>query len=217
VSRSRARIAAVAIPLALAFAAAARAQQGGAATPAPRTSSLSWVRMPGAEECIATQPLARAVEERLGRTVFVSAAEADVSVEGRVEGAPKAWRATITLRDSKGALLGTRELTSDKPSCDSLREPLALVIAVMIDPDASSRPEPPPPPPDAGPAPTAPPVVIIQKEQVFVPVEPPSAPSWRFDSSVGLVAGAGLVPSPYAGGRRNGRGAKERRRGAAGG
>jgi hypothetical protein len=69
----------------------------------------------------------------------------------------------------------------------------------MIDPDASSRPKPPPPPPDAGPAPTAPPVVIIQKEQVFVPVEPPSAPSWRFDSSVGLVAGAGLVPSPYAG------------------
>src|SRR5258708_255178 len=48
-----------------------------------RTSSLSWLRMPGSDSCIATQALARSVEERLGRRVFVSAAEADVSVEGR--------------------------------------------------------------------------------------------------------------------------------------
>src|SRR5438067_9881368 len=79
-----------------------------------RTSSLSWLRMPGTDSCIATQALARSVEERLGRHVFVSAAEADVSVEGRIEKraahATSAWHAVITIRDSKGALLGTREL-----------------------------------------------------------------------------------------------------------
>lgn len=157
--------------------------------------------MPGAEECVATQPLARAVEDRLGRTVFVSAADADVSVEGRIDGAPKSWRATITIRDAKGALLGTRELSSDKPSCDSLRDSLALVIAVMIDPAASSRPK---PAPSQTAAPTAtglqaPPVVVVQREEVLVPAEKPSPPAWRFDSSIGVAAGAGLVPSPYAG------------------
>ena len=56
-----------------------------AAAQTGRTSSLSWLRMPGADACIATQALARSVEERLGRHVFVSASAADVSVEGRIE------------------------------------------------------------------------------------------------------------------------------------
>src|SRR5690348_567896 len=67
----------------------------------PRTSSLSWVRLPGAEGCVATQTLARAAEDRLGRSVFVSAAQADVSVEGRIE--PKrggGFHAVLTLRDA---------------------------------------------------------------------------------------------------------------------
>src|SRR5207249_5003 len=103
--------------------------------------------------------LARSVEERLGRHVFVSAAEADVSVEGRIEKraahATSAWHAVITIRDSKGALLGTRELDRTDPSCASMNEPLALVIAVMIDPEAklSSTPTPIPPAPAPAPAP----------------------------------------------------------------
>ena len=43
---------------------------GARAQGAPsRTSSLSWVRLEGAESCIATQALANAVEERLKRKV----------------------------------------------------------------------------------------------------------------------------------------------------
>ncbi|MBX3210375.1 MAG: hypothetical protein KF764_35410, partial [Labilithrix sp.] len=113
-----------------------------------KTSSLSWLRMPGADACVATQPLARAVEERLGRSVFVSAAEADLSVEGHVEkrtrGASSGWHAVITVRDASGATLGTRELDRADASCDAMTEPLALVIAVMIDPDAAMRPKPAP-------------------------------------------------------------------------
>jgi len=106
--------------------------------------------MPGAESCIPTQALARAVEDRLARRVFVSAAQADVSVEGRIEkskGKASGWRAVITIRDGAGATLGTRELEKPDASCDAMNEPLALVIAVMIDPDAATR----PPAGDAGP------------------------------------------------------------------
>ncbi len=170
----------------------------------PRTSSLSWVRLPGAEECVATQPLARAVEERLGRTVFVSAAQADVSVEGRIEPKSKGgWHAVITLRDARGALLGTRELARDEKSCGGMREALALVIAVMIDPDAAlgphavATPPAPPPPEPAPPAPppAPPPTIIVERERVYVPVppKPPSAP-WRFEASAAAITGIGLAP-----------------------
>jgi hypothetical protein len=115
-----------------------------------KTSSLSWLRMPGADACVATQPLARAVEERLGRSVFVSAAQADLSVEGRIEkkkAGGGTWHATIIVRDAKGATLGTRDVDRKDASCDSMTEPLALIIAVMIDPDAAMRPKDPSPPP----------------------------------------------------------------------
>src|SRR5262249_39169402 len=49
------------------------------------TSSLNWVRLPGSEECITARALATAVEGRLGRAVFVSASQGDLSIEGRVE------------------------------------------------------------------------------------------------------------------------------------
>src|SRR5579871_52850 len=79
----------------------------------PQSASLSWVRLAGADGCVATQDLARDVEERLGRTVFVSASEADVSVEGHIEPSqPGAgFHAVLSIRDSKGTLLGTRDIS----------------------------------------------------------------------------------------------------------
>ncbi len=176
-----------------------------------RTSSLSWVRMPGADSCVATQDLARDVETRLGRAVFVSAAQADVSVEGHIEpnrGGP-GFHAVVSLRDAKGALLGTRELTKNA-ACDEMRAPLALVIAVMIDPDAALKPKQDPPP-----LPPPEPTVIVKEKTVFVevpakpletprpetptppPAPKPAKPTWEteidlsFASSVGLLPGAG--------------------------
>ncbi len=178
----------------LALAAPARAAES-------RTSSLSWLRMPGADACIATQPLARAVEERLGREVFVSAAQADLSVEGRIEkGRNGGWRAVITMRDPKGALLGTRELERPDASCEAMSEPLALVIAVMIDPDAAMRPKPaegasttaPPelPPPTAAPASTP-----AAKDEPSPPPPPKKkVEPWRFEGGGDVQMIAGLAP-----------------------
>ena len=146
---------------------------------------------------MATQPLARAVEGRLGRSVFVSAAQADVSVEGRIERRGKGFRATLVLRDARGEELGTREISRDDPSCEALTEPLALVIAVMIDPDAS--PGTPPAPEPAPPAPPPAPRVIVQTrtERVYVPVPVPvEKPSWHLIADIALSGrlGFGLVP-----------------------
>ncbi|MBS2018100.1 MAG: hypothetical protein JST00_34835 [Deltaproteobacteria bacterium] len=170
-----------------------------------RTSSLSWVRLPGAESCIPTQSLARAVEERLARRVFVSAAQADVSVEGRIEKKekPSGWHAVITVRDAKGALLGTRELDRADASCESMNEPLALVIAVMIDPDAALKPAPAPAP---APAPLPPPA--SEPPAPTPPVAPPPSPApdtaepttkhvkepWRAEGAALFAMSAGLAP-----------------------
>ena len=180
----------------------------GASAEGERTSSLSWLRMPGGEACIATQALARSVEERLGRRVFVSAAEADVSVEGRIEkrGAG-GWHSVITLRDAKGALLGTRELDRPDGACSAMNEPLALVIAVMIDPDAKlGAGSPPPLPPPA--ASSAAPAPLPSPAPATPPAAPPDADAapksakepWRFQGdAVGTIT-SGVAPKVDAGG-----------------
>src|SRR5262245_51486655 len=129
------------------------------------------MRLENAESCIRTQDLAQTVEQRLQRKVFVSAAEADVSVEGHVSRSAARWRAVITIRDSNGTLLSTRELDSAEKNCSALDEGLAFVVSVLIDPDAESREKPPKEKPEPPPAPPAPPPrVIVKKERVLVPV-----------------------------------------------
>ncbi len=163
--------------------------------------------MPGSESCIATQALARSVEERLGRRVFVSAAEADVSVEGRIEKrSAGGWHSVITIRDGKGALLGTRELDRPEGACSGMNEPLALVIAVMIDPEAklSTSPSPPPlPPPAAAPAPL--PAPAPAPLPAVAPAEDaskglPAKEPWRFQGDAVATITSGIAPAVDAGG-----------------
>lgn len=161
--------------------------------------------MPGGESCIATQALARSVEERLGRRVFVSAAEADVSVEGRIEKHGAGWHSVITIRDGKGTLLGTRELDRPDGACSAMNEPLALVIAVMIDPEAklttSSSPPPlPPPAAPAAPAPLPAPAPAVPAPAADAAPKPPTKEPWRFQGdAVGTIT-SGVAPAVDAGG-----------------
>jgi hypothetical protein len=167
-----------------------------------RTSSLSWLRMPGADSCIATQALARSVEDRLGRPgkVFVSAAQADVSVEGRIEKKRDGWHAIITIRDGQGATLGNRELDQPGPSCEAMNEQLAFVIAVMIDPEAAMRERPQPTAtttPDASVEPLPPPTATATTtaSSAEQPVAPPKKDTWMFEGGGDVTIAAGLAPS----------------------
>ncbi len=164
------------------------------AEPAARTSSLSWVRLPGAEGCIGSRALAVAVERRLHREVFVPPARAAVAFEGRVErtAAPEGFRAVITVSNEAGVVLGTREIRGGAASCRAMDDDLALVIAVMIDPDAALGP---PPPAAPTPAPVAPPPAWWGAP----PKAGPAPPTWRVSLQVGGAAMLGLLPRTSAG------------------
>lgn len=169
-----------------------------------KTSPLSWLRMLGADECVATQTLARAVEERLGRAVFVSASQADLSVEGRIEKRPaRGWHAVITVRDAGGTVLGTRQLDRSDTSCETMTEPLALVIAVMIDPDAAMRPKP-APVIEAETTPPTLPTAHVEPEPESHPPPPKVGPDragrtpvepWRFEGHVTATVHHGSTPT----------------------
>jgi hypothetical protein len=156
-----------------------------------RTSALSWTRLAGAESCIAPRELARSVEQRLGRSVFVSAAHADVTVEGTAEPAASGFRATIRLLDGDGETLGTRQLETGDASCAALSAPLALAMALMIDPEASA----PAPPPRPRPAPLAAPG---RDAPSATAAERPASYSMRLET--GPAFSVGLLPREAAAG-----------------
>jgi hypothetical protein len=157
-----------------------------------RTSSLAWVRLDGAEGCVAAPSLAHAVETRLGRKVFVSPADADITVEGSIGRAqPVGFRAVLKVSARDGTILGTREVETRAAKCDAIDEKLALVVSVLIDPDGTG------PAPEAE-APAPPPApVVVERERVVVvhedsPAPPP--PPWRFELTLGVAGALGLQP-----------------------
>jgi len=176
---------------------------GHAKATEPTTASLSWVRLPGSESCVPAQSLARDVEKHLGKNVFVSPSVAGLVIEGRVE--PEArggFSATLHATRADGTDLGVRTLAS-KPgeTCRSLDENLALVLALMIDPDAVARtrdlhaaPPPSPPPPNP------PPRVVIKTERVLVPVDrPQSEDPWTGEARAAITLSGGVLPGAALG------------------
>lgn len=178
----------------LAAATLAFAPVAAAGEPAPRTSSLAWVRHPGAEPCIDARALAQAVERRLGRSAIVAPTAGDIAIEGRVERreTPPSWHVTITVFDGAGARIGLRELTSERADCRAIDDELGLIVSLLIDPDAGLTPAapppraplPPPPPPPPAPAPVCPPAAVPAK-----PAKP-----WRVAAEAGVLVGLGVLP-----------------------
>jgi hypothetical protein len=152
------------------------ARSPAAPSPQARTSSLAWVRSEGAEGCIGGKELAEAVEGQLGRKVFVSASAGEVAVEGRVDKAADGagWRATIRISDEHGTVVGSREISSPETDCRRMDESLAFVVAVMIDPEASSRPHP------------------LRPEPAGAPPRPSNR--WELAPSAGIAATLGQLP-----------------------
>lgn len=121
----------------------AREAQAGDAEQGP--IALHWVRLPGTERCIAGDALARVVESKLRRSVFPAARDATVLIEGHVRKTEQGYAAELHMRDQRDKALGSRELVSQDESCKDLSDTLGVVLAVMIDPDAATRPARPPP------------------------------------------------------------------------
>jgi hypothetical protein len=173
------------------------------------TYALSWSRADGARECITASALAKAVEARLGRSVFVSTAVAEFMLEARIDGGPSMWSATISLLDREGRRIGQRDLTSTERDCRALDQSLSLMLALAIDPNATLAVAAPPgetPAPVVAPrqpAPGLPPVVVARAlERPNVAIAPSPSAEQRVPTayaegslrmSLGMLPGA-VVP-----------------------
>jgi hypothetical protein len=101
--------------------------------------ALHWSRGRGAEACIDPRSLAERVEAITG-PCLVAASVADVSIEAHIEQPALdrfALRVTVTQLRGRGS--GERFLSFTTSDCRSLDRAIALVIAVLIDPDSGSE------------------------------------------------------------------------------
>jgi hypothetical protein len=101
--------------------------------------ALHWSRGRGAEACIDPRSLAERIESITGPSL-VAASVADVSIEAHIEQPASdrfALRVTVTQMRDRGS--GERFLSFTTSDCRSLDRAIALVIAVLIDPDAGSE------------------------------------------------------------------------------
>lgn len=168
------------------------------------TAALTWVRLPGAESCIAPQALARAVEARIGRPLLSPLSRADRAVEGRVERRGAAWVATLVGARDEGRT-GERTVSVVAPDCAALDPQLVLVAALLLE-DALP---PPPTEPAVVPEPAAPAVVPAPAALAAPavptsacprptpsPAPPPAAsPARRFALEAGVGFASGLLPA----------------------
>ncbi|HEY6556850.1 MAG TPA: hypothetical protein VI072_06240 [Polyangiaceae bacterium] len=149
-------------------------------------------------DCTPRAELARQVEARLGRPVFVEQ-DADVLVEVKTKRREDAagWVANLTLRARHGNWLGARELQSESARCSGLDQPLSLVLALMVDIPKDELPPPAEIPVQA--PPPAPRVVRVPAPPIVPRAKAASArterkPPFRVVLGVSGVLSAGLLP-----------------------
>ena len=137
------------------------------ASPASAQTMLDFaldVDAPADAQCTSPAVLARAIEARVGRLVFLNDPDPSrrIHVEVARDRAQVAWSAAIVMRDDRDRIVGERRVTADAPACEALDEALIVVISTLIGiadetrPAAPAEEESPQPPRSAGSRPAAP-------------------------------------------------------------
>lgn len=161
---------------------------------APARVHLTQSSAPGAASCATAPELETAVEERLGRSVFVPAADADLLAEVRASRRRHEFVIDMLLFDRNRRKLGQRRLTTRARHCSALDDSLALVLSLAADVTRESlgatASE------DAARAPV--PVALETPLEVPAPRHAPREPV-RVRPGIGVDIGAGLMPSVSAG------------------
>ena len=156
---------------------------------------LGYTRDDGASTCIYTSEVVRAVETRLGRSVFVDAAQADLIVEVRARRARGHFVVDVNMFDQTRAPLGERQLSTRAAHCSALDDSLALVLSLAAD-----APPPPAVPSEPEPAPSQPSPPQFVPTPITIPATT-HAPRLgaRFEPSLGIALLFGPMPGPAAG------------------
>ncbi|HEU4578030.1 MAG TPA: hypothetical protein VFS67_07235 [Polyangiaceae bacterium] len=172
-----------------------------AAEPAPARLGLHYERSAGAAQCLAPAALVQAVEQRLGRSVFVPAAQADLQARVRAQRVARGFRIDVELVDREGRSLGKRHLRTRARHCSALDDSLALVVSLAV--DIAAAPEAP-----AGAEPTAevaPEPAAAAPAALETPIEVPESSyspraGWQLAPALGVLVAGGLVPGLGLGG-----------------
>lgn len=94
------------------------------------TACLAWN---AATECPTSLETARAIEDVLGRRLF-KGTSCDLRVNASLRRDERQnWEAELSFARKDGTALGTRTLQSPSPSCKSLKNPISLVVALMVE------------------------------------------------------------------------------------
>lgn len=155
----------------------------------PAHLSLDYERGPGAAECLAPRELVTAVEQRLGRSVFVPAAAAEIQARVRAQRSGRGFAIEVELRGRDDGSLGHRRLRTRARHCSALDDALTLVLSLAADVSTA--------PVRAAPRPAA---LVPLETAIEVPAST-FAPrlGWHARGSVGVVAVSGLLPALGAG------------------
>lgn len=148
----RARVWRAGLFIALVAAAWCCAAPASYAQPAARTGlGLNWVRLAGAERCIASVDLMNLIEERAGRILFVRSGDAVLTLDGYVRpasalegtapsvgGTPPGWAVTFEVSDAHGKVVGRRELgVLAGGDCSVVTSAAELIFDLLLDPDGT--------------------------------------------------------------------------------
>ena len=113
---------------------------GYAQTVARTGLGLNWVRLAGAEQCIASVDLMNRIEQRAGRILFVRSGDAVLTLDGYVRpssgATPSGWSVTFEISDAHGKVLGRRELGVLAGSdCSVVTNAAELIFDLLLDPE----------------------------------------------------------------------------------
>jgi hypothetical protein len=175
------------------------------AEPAPALLALDYARSAGAAHCLGPAALARAVEQRLGRKVFVPRARAELQAHVRAERVAHGFRIDVELFDGEGHSLGKRHLRTRARHCSALDDSLALVVSLAVDVAASPAPQEQEQEqeqaPEASPERTQPPAPLALETPIEVPASSyaPRA-GWQLAPALTVLAAGGLLPGMGLGG-----------------
>ena len=157
---------------------------------------LEWVVPPGSA-CGLREEMVIAIARRFDRVLIVEPTDdASPVIQVHISGsAVGRWTATVSVRGTRGTVLGERRLESERTDCRSLDQPLEVVLLLVV--DSILAPEAPAPVPEPAPIESLPPATA--SEPPIGPVPQPTdlgelGRPWRFGG--GVVAGArgGALP-----------------------
>jgi hypothetical protein len=163
------------------------------AEPRPARARLALTVDETSAGCVDAPALEAAVEQRLGRDAFTRAPRRDLEVRLNVSHRGRTTRADLVVESSQGTRVGERVLEARADDCATLRDSLALVLALLVDLEIDE------------PSSSAPADATPELRERRTPVRIPPAPvrteraPLRFESGVAVGTTIGPLPTPAFG------------------